>query len=44
MIMSCCLQGEQTCLESQEDIFMEVSILLEGPTKPRREGEDHYCL
>ena len=29
LIMSCCLQGEQTCLENQEDIFMKERSLLE---------------
>ena len=31
--------GEQTCLENQEVIFMEVSRLLEGPTYLFIQGE-----
>ena len=36
LIMSCCLQEEKTWVENQEDIFKEVSSLLEVPIKPRR--------
>ena len=32
-------QRDQTCLENQEDIFMEVSSLLEGPTNLFIQGE-----
>ena len=32
--MTCCLQGEQTCLDYQEDIFMEMNSLLEGLSIP----------